>query len=86
MDQTTQQNAALVEQTAAAAATLRDQADKLEEVVSAFRINSSYAPPAARTVATVTPLAKAPRAKPAPKPASQRLKAAAASSNEWEEF
>jgi methyl-accepting chemotaxis protein len=86
MDQTTQQNAALVEQTAAAAATLRDQADKLEEVVSAFRINSSYAPTAARTVATVTPLAKAPRAKPAPKPAPQILKAAAASSNEWEEF
>jgi methyl-accepting chemotaxis protein len=86
MDQTTQQNAALVEQTAAAAATLRDQADKLEEVVSAFRIISSYAPPAARTAATVTSLPKAPRAKPAPKPAPQRLKAAAASSNEWEEF
>ncbi|MBV7537612.1 MCP four helix bundle domain-containing protein [Duganella sp. sic0402] len=43
MDQTTQQNAALVEQTAAAAATLRDQADMLEQVVSAFNIKAGQA-------------------------------------------
>jgi methyl-accepting chemotaxis protein len=52
MDQTTQQNAALVEQTAAAATTLRDQADMLEQVVSAFKINAGQA-------ASVAPLALA---------------------------
>jgi methyl-accepting chemotaxis protein len=42
MDQTTQQNSALVKQTAAAAATLRDQADTLEQAVSAFTINATF--------------------------------------------
>jgi methyl-accepting chemotaxis protein len=42
MDKTTQQNSALVEQTAAAAATLRDQADTLEQAVSAFTINATF--------------------------------------------
>jgi len=37
MDKVTQQNAALVEQTAAAAATLTEQADRLSEAVSTFR-------------------------------------------------
>ncbi|MYM66738.1 methyl-accepting chemotaxis protein [Pseudoduganella sp. FT55W] len=91
MDQTTQQNSSLVEQTAAAATTLRDQADKLEQVVSAFKINASraaYVPPV--RAATVTALPKAPRAKPAAKPAAaktapQKLKAAS-SGDEWEEF
>ena len=93
MDETTQQNSALVEQTAAAAQTMRDQADTLERAVSAFKINASaavYVPPprpAARSAA-VTVLPKTPRARPAAKPAPQKLKtsAAAASSNEWEEF
>ncbi len=38
LDQTTQQNAALVEQTAAAAESLREQAVRLAEAVSVFRI------------------------------------------------
>jgi len=38
MDQATQQNAALVEQSAAAAASLKDQALRLTESMSAFRI------------------------------------------------
>jgi methyl-accepting chemotaxis protein len=37
LDQTTQQNAALVEQSAAAAESLKQQARKLAEVVSAFK-------------------------------------------------
>jgi methyl-accepting chemotaxis protein len=92
MDQTTQQNAALVEQTAAAAATLRDQADKLEQVVSVFQIGATqvYAPPA-RPAATVSALPKpVQRARPAaparPKPAPQKLKAASSSNDAWEEF
>jgi methyl-accepting chemotaxis protein len=38
MDQTTQQNAALVEQSAAAAASLNDQALRLVRAVAVFRL------------------------------------------------
>jgi methyl-accepting chemotaxis protein len=38
LDQMTQQNAALVEQSAAAAESLRDQAVKLAQVVQVFRL------------------------------------------------
>ncbi|MFP5466783.1 MAG: methyl-accepting chemotaxis protein, partial [Gammaproteobacteria bacterium] len=39
LDQMTQQNAALVEQSAAAAESLRDQASRLAEVVATFRLD-----------------------------------------------
>ena len=39
MDEVTQQNAALVEQATAAAASLQDQAGRLRDTVSAFRVN-----------------------------------------------
>jgi methyl-accepting chemotaxis protein len=41
LDQMTQQNAALVEQSAAAAQSLREQADQLTQVVAVFKINSA---------------------------------------------
>ncbi|HWU98844.1 MAG TPA: methyl-accepting chemotaxis protein [Oxalicibacterium sp.] len=41
MDQVTQQNAALVEEAAAASQSLRDQADKLAQVVSVFKIDDN---------------------------------------------
>ncbi len=41
LDQLTQQNAALVEQSAAAAASLRDQADQLARAVAVFKTNGS---------------------------------------------
>jgi methyl-accepting chemotaxis protein-1 (serine sensor receptor) len=41
MDGVTQQNAALVEQAAAAAASLQDQAQRLTEVVAVFKVNTS---------------------------------------------
>jgi methyl-accepting chemotaxis protein/methyl-accepting chemotaxis protein-1 (serine sensor receptor) len=40
MDQTTQQNAALVEQSAAASASLRDQASRLVQAVATFRLSA----------------------------------------------
>jgi methyl-accepting chemotaxis protein len=40
LDQMTQQNAALVEQSAAAAESLREQAQRLAEVVSTFRLQT----------------------------------------------
>jgi methyl-accepting chemotaxis protein len=97
MDETTQQNSALVEQTAAAAQTLRDQADALERVVSAFTIGAqqaSYTPPA-RPAVRSAPVAKKLPPKPVVKAAAKPLAspvqkakttAAATSSGEWEEF
>ncbi|MGE8160299.1 methyl-accepting chemotaxis protein [Paraburkholderia sp. NPDC080076] len=67
MDEVTQQNAALVEQAAAAAASLQDQAGRLRDTVSAFRVNSAdvavqnSAAVAARRV-TATATAAAPQA------------------------
>jgi methyl-accepting chemotaxis protein len=40
MDHVTQQNAALVEQAAAAAAAMQDQAGELNQVVSQFRLSA----------------------------------------------
>ncbi len=40
LDQLTQQNAALVEESAAAAASLKDQADRLAELMGAFKLSS----------------------------------------------
>ena len=65
LDQMTQQNAALVEESTAAATSMRDQAQRLAEVVSVFNVGAVAAPPAA--FARV-------KAAPAPRPA---LKAAA---------
>ena len=50
LDQMTQQNAALVEESAAAAASLRDQAQRLTEVVAVFNLGQGHAP-AARSLA-----------------------------------
>ena len=44
LDQMTQQNAALVEQSAAAAESLKDQASKLASVVATFRLDASPGP------------------------------------------
>ena len=48
MDQVTQQNAALVEEAAAAAQSLRDQARNLAHLVSAFKLGGAHAGPAMR--------------------------------------
>jgi aerotaxis receptor len=40
MDEVTQQNAALVEQAAAAAGSLEEQADRLRESISTFRVSA----------------------------------------------
>ncbi|MBF8222555.1 methyl-accepting chemotaxis protein [Halomonas sp. 328] len=42
MDQVTQQNAALVEEASAAAASLEEQANRLERAVSVFKLGSAY--------------------------------------------
>ncbi|MFL9879427.1 methyl-accepting chemotaxis protein [Herbaspirillum rhizosphaerae] len=65
MDQTTQQNAALVEQAAAAAQSLQDQAGRLSQVVSVFKISSAdltgaASAPSPRKTATPRPIAPKP--------------------------
>jgi methyl-accepting chemotaxis protein len=99
MDQVTQQNAALVEQSAAAAASLKSQADRLAGAVSVFRLDAGapllrptvapraaparMAAPAPRAALRPLPKATPARAAPAPAPAAP---AKAGGSDSWEEF
>jgi hypothetical protein len=82
LDQMTQQNAALVEQSAAAASSMKDQAHRLADVVAAFKLDGKLPSAPAHSMAT----RKAPRAPvssprkpltpPAAKPALTNKKAA----------
>ena len=74
LDQMTQQNAALVEESAAAAASLRDQAQRLAEVVSVFNVGHA-APPRMPAPQPVQP--RAVPAAPAQAPTAKPLKAPA---------
>ncbi|MBV7543551.1 methyl-accepting chemotaxis protein [Acidovorax sp. sic0104] len=89
LDQMTQQNAALVEESAAAAASLRDQAQRLSEVVSVFNVGHTPAaasavpaptalPTAARVASTVAVRAAAPALRPATPTAARATGPAAA--------
>lgn len=100
MDEVTQQNAALVEQAAAAAESLVDQAVSLIEVVSAFQLSGSAHSPtggssfavsrlanraiASRTVPRLA--AKSASAKPIAKPISNGAAKAGTNDGDWEEF
>ncbi len=90
MDSVTQQNSALVEQAAAAAATLQEQSANLVQVVSVFKLSQeAYSAPKAAKSVSRAPVKKA----PAPKKTNAqpaRLKAepssTPASADAWEEF
>ena len=113
MDGMTQQNAALVEQAAAAFQSLQDQAAELQRVVSIFKLAEGEepvvvdapAPAAVANRAVVVSQAKPQLKKPAQRPARAKAKApakeeraadapastakkvaAAAASDDWEEF
>ena len=91
MDNATQQNAALVEEAAAAAQSLQDQAGKLAQVVSVFTLDESGHTAVSRPVpaATAKPsrpvsrLAAQPAAPARPAPTASRK---AAAEDEWEQF
>ena len=94
MDEVTQQNAALVEQAAAAAQSMQDQASNLSMVVSVFKLDTAAAP---RRMAPAAFSASAPAARPAvaARPALRKLPARVASpaaaqpaggGDDWEEF
>ncbi|WP_288379966.1 methyl-accepting chemotaxis protein [uncultured Massilia sp.] len=86
MDSMTQQNAALVEEAAAAAQSLQDQASELSRVVSIFKLSEgeqyqaeASVPAATSTAVVVRPAAAAKRPAPAlKKPAAKKPAAAAA--------
>ncbi|MGV7208970.1 methyl-accepting chemotaxis protein [Oxalobacteraceae bacterium A2-2] len=98
IDDVTQQNAALVEEAAAAAQSMRDQAELLAQAVSVFKLASqqSYAPPPRKSqsarAAAAGPAAPKPSARPAAPAAAKtstppRLASAASSKDDgWEEF
>ena len=95
MDEVTQQNAALVEQAAAAAESLVDQAASLTEVVSAFQLNdgSSFnaSKPKLRTVASrpaVRLAASTNYPRPVARPVMSKVtaKIPTAHDADWEEF
>jgi methyl-accepting chemotaxis protein len=97
MDQVTQENASLVEETAAAAQLMRDQAEELSQAVAAFKISAAQttkpAPKAASRPASrakVAPIgtavARAPQAPAAKRAAPAKLANAKPASDDWEEF
>jgi len=94
MDSVTQQNAALVEEAAAAAQAMQDQSARLAEAVAVFRVErraasahtaavrpAAAAKPAPERRALASAKAAPARARPAPAP-----RAAAAGIGDWEEF
>ncbi len=100
MDQMTQQNAALVEEAAAAADALQKQAQNLSRVVSVFKLEQDFSKPASTAATGATParqtakalaIAAKPRALPKPaakvnKPAVKKEPTATATADDWEEF
>ncbi|MBI3284416.1 MAG: MCP four helix bundle domain-containing protein [Burkholderiales bacterium] len=86
MEQMTQQNAALVEQAAAAAGAMQDQAANLSRVVGVFKLDQAAADAPAR--APFRPPAKPkPAAKSLPKPPPRQIRPVRAAADEaWEEF
>ncbi|WP_432383569.1 methyl-accepting chemotaxis protein [Duganella sp. P38] len=93
MDQVTQQNAALVEQSAAASEAMQEQARKLAELVSVFRVAhgagavaaaaAAPAPKPAMARAVAKPAAKTVPKLPRPAPRKTAVKE---STTDWEEF
>ena len=91
MDETTQQNAALVEQAAAAAKSLQDQARNLEELVFRFKLEGQTGMrQAPRSSGGAPRVAHAAAGRPAlarPRPATERtISSHQSGDEEWEEF
>ena len=87
MDEVTQQNAALVEEAAAAAGSLQDQAATLAEVVSVFKLGQD----AVATPAPRPPVRKSPAGRPVVRPAAiapapRRAALSNGAAEDWEEF
>ncbi|GAB3106820.1 methyl-accepting chemotaxis protein [Cupriavidus yeoncheonensis] len=89
MDQVTQQNAALVEEAAAAAGSLDEQARKLKSVVSVFNLGGAagtVSHPAARALPAVPPRPRAAAAVARPARVAPAVAAARGSDDDWSAF
>ncbi|MEO7496689.1 MAG: methyl-accepting chemotaxis protein [Massilia sp.] len=89
MDDVTQQNTALVEQAAAAAASMQEQAARLSDVVGVFKLDNAVArpQPARPAVSRSTPPAMPrPAARPQAPVAAPRRTALTKPEDEWETF
>jgi methyl-accepting chemotaxis protein len=89
MDEVTQQNAALVEEAAAAAESLQDQAAGLTQAVAVFRVAQASLPAGGRDFRAPARAAPRPQASRAPAPVramTKSIPANSASDDEWEEF
>ncbi|MGP3393535.1 methyl-accepting chemotaxis protein [Stenotrophomonas maltophilia] len=92
MDETTQQNAALVEEATAAARAMEDQAAQLADAVAIFRLDNQVSA-AVKAVAErveparITPVARPqPTSTPTPVRRSSNASTFAASDSDWQEF
>ncbi len=94
MDQVTQQNAAMVEETTAASMALRNESDTLRGLVAKFQVSGASAPgsalrAAAATMRTASAQPSASPKTPSYSPAPRKVAAAggaSASADNWEEF
>jgi methyl-accepting chemotaxis protein len=86
MDKMTQQNAALVEQAAAAAKSMEDQTDSLAGMVAAFKLADAPEQPAPRRVAQTAPRAPAAPARHNAAAAPRKVAAIARPGGDWKEF
>jgi len=91
MDETTQQNAALVEEATAAARAMEDQAAQLADAVAIFRLDNQVSAAVKAVAARIEPAttaAVAPRPQPAPAPLRRSSNASTfvASDSDWQEF
>ncbi|KAA8994518.1 HAMP domain-containing protein [Stenotrophomonas cyclobalanopsidis] len=97
MDETTQQNAALVEEATAAARAMEDQAAQLADAVAIFRLDNQVAAAVKAVTARVTPApvaaARRPQTAAAPTPARRSSASPSSSSSfvapsdgDWQEF
>ncbi|WP_028208641.1 methyl-accepting chemotaxis protein [Paraburkholderia nodosa] len=84
MDEVTQQNAALVEEAAAASKSLEDQGHQLTQAVSFFRLDSQTA--ARTTGEPVAPASQAASRTRTPRPVSRKPAATAVNSEGWSTF
>ncbi|MBB5876450.1 MULTISPECIES: methyl-accepting chemotaxis protein [Xanthomonas] len=92
MDETTQQNAALVEEATAAARSMEEQAGHLRDSVAVFKLDTSHPITQAATVVPARTARPAPRSAPVapsrkPRPAPVRSAVLAqATASDWQEF
>lgn len=88
MDQVTQQNASLVEEAAAASEAMQDQAAKLAQAVSVFKLSGAHSVSAIANIPArskrTAPVRKATRTIAAPTP--PKAAPVITASNDWEEF